>query len=621
MKRFFPSACNLFLVAALLVLPMAAAQAAARFAIHGDRFLLDGKPYVIRAGEMHYPRIPRAEWHARLQLARAMGLNTITTYAFWNVNEPEPGKFDFSGNRDIAAFIRAAHDEGLNVILRPGPYVCAEWDFGGLPAWLLRTRGINVRGDDPRFLAASAAWFKRLHQEVGPLLSSRGGPILMVQVENEYGSVGHPDRDYLRAIEKQIRDAGFDVPLFTSNGPELEKLEGGTLPGVLSVINFDGTAEDAKHAFAVADGFRRGEPRMVGEYWDGWFDSWGQPHHTRDASTAVSAVGWFLDHGISFNLYMFDGGSNGSMNGANVMAPLPYVPQTTSYDYDAPVDEAGRPTAKFHVLRTLIATHLPHGESLPPVPAVPPTIAIPRFTLDESVSLLDALPQLAKPLDSQLPRNMEAYGQNYGFILYRKRFDHAVHGKLVVGGARDYAIAMVNGKPVGTLDRRLSQSELPAIDVPAGGTLDLLLEHMGRINYADAFRDGYEGITDGVTLAGQELTGWRVYLLPLDDLSKLSFGHDAAASGPVFRRGHFDLTRTGGTFLDLRGWGKGRAWVNGHELGRYWRIGPQQSLFVPASWLRVGRNEVIVLEEESVAAATTQGLSDPVYSAPAAARR
>ncbi|WP_374583613.1 beta-galactosidase family protein [Pseudoduganella sp.] len=591
----------------------AAPRAVPHFAPVGDHFELDGKPYVIRSGEMHYARVPHQLWRERLQQMRAMGLNTVTTYVFWNQHEMEPGRFDFSGNLDLAAFIRTARDVGLKVILRPGPYVCAELDFGGFPAWLLRTPGLRVRSMDPRFLSATGRFFKRVAQEVAPLLSSRGGPILMVQVENEYGSYGD-DRDYMNAIQRQLREAGFDLPLFTSDGPDPTLLDRGTLPGVTAVVNFAGSVSDVKEAFAQLDAFRQGVPRMSGEYWAGWFDHWGERHHTTRPAMAAEAVDWMLGQGISFNLYMAHGGTSfGWMPGANSSGTT-YQPDTTSYDYDAAIDEAGRPTAKFHAIRAAITRHLPPGERLPDLPASAPTIAVPRFTLQESAPMLEALPA---PVHSRLTRNMEAYGQGYGFILYRKRFATAAAGKLELGVVRDYAHVLADGSTVATLDRRRNESSTE-IDLKAGGVLDVLVENMGRINFGPQLADERKGLVRQASLGGKALLDWEVYTLPLADLSGLRFRRGVPErSAPTFWRGSFRVDGKGGTFLDTRGLGKGHVWVNGHHLGRYWRVGPQQGLFLPAPWLREGDNEVIVLDLDGAREAPSlQGLPDPVFATP-----
>ncbi|KAF1005152.1 MAG: Beta-galactosidase [Luteibacter sp.] len=597
-------------VAMALAMP---SWAGSPLAIDGDHFVRDGKPWLVRSGEMHYPRIPHEAWRDRLRKAKAMGLNTITTYAFWNVNEPEPGKFDFSGDGDIASFVRIAKEEGLDVILRPGPYVYAEWNFGGFPAWLLRTPGLRVRSYDPRFLAATDAWFKRLHKELEPLLSSHGGNIVMVQVENEYGSYGE-DRDYLEAIHKQIVDAGFDVPLFMSNGPGPGRMEPGTLPGLLPVINFDGDAADAKEAFDESAPYLKGYPKMTGEYWSGWYDRWGEPHQTRTTAVATSAVGWFIDNKVSFNLYMVDGGTNfGWMAGANEEDHV-YKPVTTSYDYDAPIDEAGRLTPKYMALRKLIGAHLSPGETLPKLPASSPTMAIPTFNLDASVSLLDALPALSKPQASVRVRPMEAFDQNYGLILYCKRLDADVKGDLNVGAVRDFATVLVDGQPRGTLDRRLGQRTL-ATPLKQGDTLDLLVENMGRVNFGSAVPDEYKGLRHEVSIGKDVLSQWQVYPLPLNDLSTLPFHPGLDAKGPRFLRGGFALDKVaGGSFIDMRGWSQGHVWINGHHLGRYWNIGPQQTLFVPAEWLRKGRHDVVVLEMGEKSAGKLAGLRDPVFS-------
>jgi beta-galactosidase len=603
----------------------AQATTPAHFAVVGDHFELDGKPYVIRSGEMHYPRVPREFWRERMRQARAMGLNTITTYVFWNLHEAEPGRFDFSGNLDLAAFLRTAKEEGLNVILRPGPYICTELDFGGFPSWLLRTPGMKVRSLDPRYMAASGRYLQRVGREVAPFLSSRGGPILMVQVENEYGSFGN-DKDYLNAVRRQYLDAGFtQLPLFTSDGPDPHLLADGTLPGLSSVINFNGNADEVRSAFDELAAFRPKAPRMAGEYWAGWFDHWGETHHRTSAAQEAGAVDWMLSQGISFNLYMFHGGTSfGWTAGANGGGTERlYQPDTTSYDYDAPLDEAGRPTAKYFALRDAIARHLPASEPLPPraqAQSSTPTIAIAPFVLDESVALLDALPALAQaPVSAHLTRSMEALGQDHGLVLYRKRLAEAATGPLKIEELHDYAVVMADRRPLGTLDRRLKAPPLQ-VALAAGTTLDLLVEGLGRINFGRALVEDGKGITRSVAVGEQELLDWQMYPLPLDELSALRFSTPAQApeAGPAFWRGHFELGARGNSFLDTRALGHGHVWVNGHHLGRYWRVGPQQTLFIPAPWLKQGRNEVLVLDlEGGFSKPSLQGLTEPVFETPA----
>jgi beta-galactosidase len=560
------------------------------FGQEGEHFLLDGKPFQIISGEMHYARIPRQYWRDRLRKIRSLGLNTLCTYMFWNMHEPQPGAFNFQDNLDAAAFIRAAQAEGLWVLLRPGPYSCAEWDFGGLPSWLLERQDTKVRTRDPRFLAPARRYMLEVGRQLAPLQVSRGGPILMVQVENEYGSFGK-DLVYLQAIEQMIRDAGFEGTLFTSNGSEADMYAGGTLPDALAVINF-GDTDDPAHEFANFAKSRQNVPRMCGEFWDGWFDHWGERHHVTPPPASARGLEWMLARGISANLYMVHGGTSfGFMSGANFETA--YQPTISSYDYDSPLDEAGRPTAKFHALREVIRKHLPAGAELPALPSPLPMIEIPPFQLAESA---DLKPLLRDPVRSERPQTMEAVGQAYGFILYRTKLEQAARGRLVITEARDYALVMQESRRLGTLDRRLKSTSLE-VELAARAPLDILVENMGRINFGPHMVDDRKGITERVTLAGKELTGWEIYRLPLTDLSALDFtpGHTPA---PAFHRGSFELEAVGDTFLDMRGWGKGYVWVNGHNLGRYWRIGPQRSLFLPGPWLKKGKNEAIVLDLE-----------------------
>lgn len=513
-----------------------------------------------------------------------MGLNTVSTYVFWNVHEPKPGVYDFRGGNDVAEFIRMAQEEGLYVILRPGPYSCAEWDLGGFPAWLLADPTIVLRTTDEKFMGPAERWLKRLGQELAPLQMARSGPILAVQVENEYGSFGN-DKQYMKRIYDALA-AGFkDSLLYTADGGD--ELSAGALPDVHAAVNF-GPGE-AKGEFAKLAKFRPGRPMFNSEYWDGWFDHWGEHHHVTDAAQQANEIDWILSQGYSINIYMFHGGTSfGFMSGAN-WDHKNYEPDVTSYDYDAALSEWGTPTKKYTAFREVIAKHRP-GVEIPNLPAPTPIIEIPEFELRESAPLWSNL----EPVSVERPRNMESFGQSYGYILYRTKLKAAGAGDLVLPALRSYARAYVNTKLAGSADRRRKQDRIK-LQANAGDTVDILVEGTGRINFSRELLTERQGIEGAVTLGGHELAGWQVFPLPLKDFARLKFGlAEPGASGPAFYKGQFDLAMTGDTFLDLRGWGKGAVWVNGHALGRFWNVGPQQTLYLPAPFLKKGSNEVVV---------------------------
>jgi beta-galactosidase len=573
-----------------------------------DGFSLDGQPLQLRSGEIHPSRVPRSYWRHRIRMLRAMGLNAVSPYVFWNVHEPAPGRFNFRGDADLAAFVRMAAAEGMHVVLRPGPYVCGEWDFGGLPPWLLATPDIRVRCSDPRYCAAVRRWLLRLGRELAPLQSTRGGPILLVQVENEYGSYGD-DRAYMAFVRDTLCTAGFDVPLFTCDGPDA--FARGALPGTLPVVNYPA---DPAAAFAKLRAHSPHTPPACGEFYPGFFDHFGEPHQRIATERSEECVGWMLERGISFSLYMAHGGTTwGFYAGANTdFADGHYQPTVSSYDFDAPVDETGGATEKYHRLRALLQKHTP--APLPPVPApAAPAIAIPRFTLTESAALLEYLP---RPIRDVQPRPMEVYGQHHGLILYRNRLHAGPAAKLTIRELHDYGHVRLDGRRLAVLDRRLGQNSvnLPARARPA--PLDILVEAMGRVNYGPAMLDR-KGITERVEFPSPYpagvLMGWDVFKLPCDaaHLRRLKWKKKTAA-GPAFHRGFFNLTQTGDTHLDLRGWTKGLVWVNGHHLGRFWHIGPQQTLYLPGCWLKRGRNEVIVLDLERPERGSLAGLPVPV---------
>ena len=598
-----------FAMAAGAVALAAGAQTPHTFAVDGEHFTLDGKPFLIRSGEMHYPRVPKEYWHDRMKKMRALGLNTLTTYVFWDLHEPREGQFDFTGNLDLGAYLKAAQEEGLFVLLRPGPYVCSEWDLGGLPAWLLGHEGMTIRSKDRQFLAAAEPYMKKVGEIAAPLQVTHGGPVLMVQVENEYGSYGD-DHEYMRAIQKMIRDAGFDGLLYTSDGSEAKMLHGGTLPDVLSVINF-GASDNPEREFANFAKFRTGVPKMVGEFWTGWFDHWGELHHRTNTAKEAANLDWLLSRNISVNLYMVHGGSSwGPMAGANL--DNRYEPDISSYDYDAPIDEAGRLTPKYAALREVMKKHLSPGETLPEPPEPLPVIETPKLELKASAPLKRLL---GAPVRGEEPKPMELLGQSYGMVLYRHAMAQPASGKLEVNEARDYALVSQKGKTLGILDRRKKETSLDA-SLIAGAPLEILVDAMGHTNYGPRLADDRKGIVGAVKLNGEELRGWDMFPLPLDNLHKLKFRSGRKQTGPAFYRATFDLKPKGDTFFDLRGWGKGYVWVNGHNLGRYWGVGPQQSLYCPAVWLKFAANEIVVLDLNPSGARTLQGRENPVWNTP-----
>jgi beta-galactosidase len=580
------------------------------FVVRPGEFQLHGQPFQIICGELHYPRIPRPYWRHRIRMAKAMGLNTVCAYLFWNFHEQVEGKFDFSGDRDAAAFVRLCQEEGMYVLLRPGPYSCAEWDFGGLPWWLLKDPDLRVRCSYPPFLKAAERFLLRVGKELAPLQVTKGGPILMVQVENEYGAFGN-DRAYMNALAATLRKAGFDVPLFRCDWANPQQLVPGAVDGdVVTVANFG--SDPQKNITALAEAYPR-SPKMCGEFWMGWFDQWGFPRQGKDRADGLAHaedLKWMLANKVSFSLYMFHGGTNfGFSSGANLYDR--YDPYVTSYDYWAPLTEQGRPREKFHLFRDIIQTAT--GVVPPPVPDVLPVRAIPRFELTRSAPLIGFL---GKGTPSVAPRPMEHYGQPYGAILYRTdlRGRAAGQAKLTVTDVHDVAWVFLNGQRLGTLDRRLKEDSL-TITLPDNGpaVLDILVESMGRVNFGPKMIDR-KGITDRVTLGILTLSNWTVHSFPLDakHLKSLTFTNKNPTSQPAFFRGTFNTPDPADTHLDLRGWGKGYLWINGRLLGRFWEIGPQQTLYVPGCWLKKGKNEVIVLDLVNPGQRSLEGLTDPV---------
>jgi beta-galactosidase len=561
------------------------------FTFSKTEFLLDGKPFRIISGEMHPARIPQVYWEHRIQMAKAMGCNTISAYIFWNFHESEEGTWDFSSERhNIASFLKIAQDAGMWVILRPGPYVCAEWELGGIPPYLLRIPDIQLRCLDTRYMDAVSKYIARLSQEIKPLLITKGGPVLMIQIENEYGSYSN-NHEYMQKIKDLWAANGIDVPTFTGDGPSTKMLGGGTLPG--SAVGLDSGTSDAD--FALAAKMNPGVPVFSSETYPGWLTHWGEKWAKPDTSELLKEVKYLMDNNKSFNFYVIHGGTNfGFTAGAN-SGGKGYEPDVTSYDYDAPVNEQGMTTPKYMALRQLIGSYLPKKEKLPPIPAPIKCIDIPLFNAERFTSVWENLP---KPVSSLKPGTFESYKQDYGFILYKTVLNDFRKGKLTVTDIHDYATVFLDGEYIGALDRRAGIS---SIDLPdsktSSPTLEIFVEGMGRINYGKNIIDR-KGITDKVTLDGIEILNWKIYNLPMDT----KFIYDLRSSGKsinkpgVFYRGIVSLITPADTYLDMSFWKKGIVWVNGHNLGRYWDIGPQTRLYCPATFLKQGLNEFIIFD-------------------------
>jgi len=598
----------LWLVALCCSLSAFAQQAKHTFKLGEKEFLLDGKPFQIISGEMHYPRVPKEAWRARMKMAKAMGLNTIGTYVFWNLHEPQKGKFDFSGNNNIAEFVKIAQQEGLWVILRPSPYVCAEWEFGGYPYWLQTEKGLVVRSTEKQYLDEYKKYIIEVGKQLAPLQINHGGNIIMVQVENEYGSYA-ADKNYLDINRKMFIEAGFDGLLYTCD-PAAD-VKDGHLDGLLPALN--GIDNPSKIRQLVNENHGGKGPYFIAEWYPAWFDWWGTPHHTVPAEQYTQKLDSVLAAGISINMYMFHGGTTRDfMNGANYKDTSPYEPQISSYDYDAPLNEAGNVTEKFKAFRSVIEKHLPAGQSLPPVPTAKPSMAIAPFKLETKVALFNALPKAVK---NNTPLTFEDLSQDYGYVLYRTTIKGGRKGELQLKQLRDYALVFINQKRVGILDRRLNQNTL-SLDLPAGEVqLDIFVENMGRINFGKYLLENKKGITEQVTFDGTEIKGWAMYGFPFSN-DRVAANRQSKANGygPTLQKGSFQISTVADTYLDMTDWGKGVVWVNGHNLGKYWAIGPQQTLYVPQEWLKKGKNEISVLELLKPDQNTLKAIDHPILN-------
>jgi beta-galactosidase len=604
-----------FIVSLLVLVPaiVSGQKNKSSFEIKDGHFVHNGKVVSLLSGEMHYSRIPHQYWRHRLKMMRAMGLNAVATYVFWNFHEPRQGEWDFSGDRNLAEYIKIAGEEGLMVILRPGPYVCAEWEYGGYPWWLQNIKGMEIRRDNPEFLRCTETYIRRLYKEVGHLQITAGGPIVMVQAENEFGSYVSQRKDipleehrrYNAKIKQQLADAGFNVPLFTSDGSWL--FEGGATEGALPTANGENNIENLKKVVNQYNGGKG--PYMVAEFYPGWLDHWAEPFQLVDASKIARKTEDYLKNDVSFNFYMVHGGTNfGFTSGANYNKEHDIQPDLTSYDYDAPISEAGWVTPKYDSIRNVIRRYVKH--KIPDPPARIPVVEIPEIKLSKSADLLTWAATLPKVQNSR-PSTFEELGQGYGYVLYERNFNQPVTGKLQINGLRDYALVYVDGKRVGELNRYFKNYTME-VDIPFNSKLSILVENMGRINYGAQIVDNNKGIIAPVLINDMEIDGdWTMTQLPMNDVPPVRFldntdaGAQRSAERPVVYEGVFNLGETGDTFLDMSSWGKGLVFVNGFNIGRYWNVGPQQTLYLPGVWLNRGENRIVIFEQLNAAPKTS----------------
>ena len=611
---------KLLLVAALLSFTSAHAKDVKvkhTFAIENGNFLYDGKAIQLHSGEMHYARVPAPYWRHRFKMMKAMGLNAVATYVFWNYHEVAPGVWDWkTGNKNLRAFIQQAAEEGLLVILRPGPYCCAEWELGGYPWWLQNDKNMVVRSGNKAFLDACSLYLKQLTDQVRDLQITKGGPIIMVQAENEFGSYVSQRKDiplekhrsYNEKIKEQLLAYGIDVPLFTSDGSWLFK--GGSIKGVLPTANGENSIEKLKKA---VNEYNNGKgPYMVAEFYPGWLSHWAEPFPSVTTESVVKQTKTYLDAGVSFNFYMVHGGTNfGFTSGANYGNETDIQPDLTSYDYDAPISEAGWATDKYKAIRELMQKNVKYA--IPAIPERIPVIALPKISLTKTYDLFTMIKD-DKFVESDTLLSFEDLNQGSGYVLYRRHFNQPIEGKMLVKGIADYALVYVNGEKVGELNRVFDKDSLE-INIPFNSTLDILVENMGRINYGARITQNRKGILGSITIDGNDITGdWKMYKIPFDNVPNLASKKEGYGKGlPVVHSGQFNLDKVGDTFLDMREWGKGIVFVNGINLGRYWKVGPQHTLYLPGCFLKKGNNDIVIFEQQNDSRKTElQGITEPI---------
>ena len=635
---------RLALAAMLFTAPIVAMAANGKpgtFTTGNKTFLLNGEPFIVKAAEVHYPRIPRPYWEHRIQMCKALGMNAVCIYIFWNIHEQQEGQFDFTGNNDVAEFCRIAQKNGLYVIVRPGPYVCAEWEMGGLPWWLLKKKDIKLRERDPYFMERVKIFEEKVGEQLKPLTIQNGGPIIMIQVENEYGSYGE-DKPYVSEIRDCLRSIyGKELSLFQCDWSS--NFEKNGLDDLTWTMNF-GTGANIDDQFRRLGQLRPDAPKMCSEFWSGWFDKWGARHETRPAKDMVEGMDEMLSKGISFSLYMTHGGTSfGHWAGANSPG---FAPDVTSYDYDAPINEYGQATPKFWELRKMMEKYN-DDKKMPAVPKAPmPIVTVPKFELTEFAPLVSAI---TKPVNGAI-KTFEEMDMGWGAMMYSTRLPEITSQSVLSGEFHDFAQVFIDKMYIGKIDRVKNEKSLTIPAVKKGAELIIIVEGMGRINFGRAIKD-FKGIVGNVTLTTETdnvemiLTPkqWMNVAIPDDyqtavralDMVKgvndqvtagkakgsvpalaLTQGYEGSKKlGDImkagYHRGYFDLKKVGDTFLNFETWGKGQVYVNGHAMGRIWSIGPQQTLYVPGCWLKKGKNEVIVLDVVGPKETVVWGQAEP----------